>query len=182
MPAYAFAILALGWFFWLLPFFLVNKQKQTAKKLDKRARWGILFIFIAYSLLWQGHFWERTLQSWRFAASALFLLLAVLLSWTGTRALGKQWRLDAGLIADHELVTSGPYRFVRHPIYTSMFCTLLGTGILITPWWLLLPAVLFFIVGTEIRMRVEDNLLASQFGEQFAQYKRVVPAYIPFLR
>jgi protein-S-isoprenylcysteine O-methyltransferase Ste14 len=80
---------------------------------------------------------------------ALFLglfLLAGLLSWTGARALSRQWRIDAGLSADHELITSGPYRFVRHPIYTSILCTLLGTGFLITPCWLLLPSVLLFII------------------------------------
>ena len=69
----------------------------------------------------------------------VFFFLATLLSWTGARALGRQWRIDAGLSADHQLITSGPYRFVRHPIYTSMLSILLGTGFLITPWWLLLP-------------------------------------------
>jgi protein-S-isoprenylcysteine O-methyltransferase Ste14 len=75
---------------------------------------------------------------------------------------------------------SGPYRFVRHPIYTSLLCILLGTGFLITPWRLLLPAILLFVIGTEIRVRIEDNLLASQFGDRFSEYKKHVPAYIPF--
>ena len=44
---------------------------------------------------------------------------------TGVGALGRQWRIDAGLNSDHELVQSGPYRIVRHPIYTSMLCLLL---------------------------------------------------------
>ena len=81
---------------------------------------------------------------------------------------------------DHELITSGPYRFVRHPIYTSMLGVLLGTGSLVTPWWLFLPSLLLFIIGTEIRVRIEDHLLASQFGERFAEYQKRVPAYIPF--
>ena len=75
-----------------------------------------------------------------------------------------------------------PYRVLRHPIYTSMLCVLFGTGVLITPWWLLLPSLLLFVIGTEIRVRIEDNLLASQFGEQFAEYRQRVPAYIPFLK
>src|SRR5947207_3171062 len=49
------------------------------------------------------------------------------LSWTSARALGRQWRIDAGLNPDHQLVRSGGYGVVRHPIYTSMFCMLLGT-------------------------------------------------------
>jgi protein-S-isoprenylcysteine O-methyltransferase Ste14 len=182
MPAYAFAILAAGWLFWVLPFFLVNRQKQQAKQVDKRARWGIILVAVAYAILWQGHFWEMRLRPWRLALSVVFFVFAALLSWTGTRALGRQWRVDAGLTADHQLVTAGAYRVVRHPIYTSMLCTLCGTGLLIAPWWLFLPSILFFIAGTEIRVHVEENLLASHFGEQFIEFKRRTPAYIPFLR
>jgi len=53
---------------------------------------------------------------------------------------------------------------------------------MVTPLWLLLPAVIVFVVGTEIRIRIEDQLLSSRFAERFRQYERSVPAYIPFLR
>jgi protein-S-isoprenylcysteine O-methyltransferase Ste14 len=53
---------------------------------------------------------------------------------------------------------------------------------MITPLWLLLLAVLVFLVGTEIRVRVEDRLLSSRFAERFREYERSVSAYIPFLR
>jgi protein-S-isoprenylcysteine O-methyltransferase Ste14 len=182
MPAYDYAILVAGWLFWLTPFLRARQSEKPAKQVDRRARWGILLVAIAYSLLWQGHFWERSPRPWQVALSILFFVLASLLSWTGARALGRQWRIDAGLSADHELITSGPYRFVRHPIYTSLLCILLGTGFLITPWWLLLPALLLFIIGTEIRVRIEDHLLASHFGERFVEYHKRVPAYIPFLK
>jgi protein-S-isoprenylcysteine O-methyltransferase Ste14 len=98
------------------------------------------------------------------------------------RALGRQWRIDAGLNKDHELIRSGPYRLVRHPIYTSMLWFLFGIGFLITPPLLLLLSLVVFMIGTEIRVRIEDALLASQFGEQFQEYKRSIPAYIPFLK
>jgi protein-S-isoprenylcysteine O-methyltransferase Ste14 len=130
VPAYAFAVLAAGWFLWVLPFFLVNRHKQPAKRVDKRAHWGIILVAVAYTILWQGHFWKMQLQPWRLALSVVFFVFAALLSWTGTRALGRQWRVDAGLTADHKLVTVGPYGVVRHPIYASMLCTLCGTGFL----------------------------------------------------
>jgi protein-S-isoprenylcysteine O-methyltransferase Ste14 len=88
----------------------------------------------------------------------------------------------AGLSSDHELIVCGPYRVVRHPIYTSMLCMLCGTGLMITPLPLLLLSALVFIVGTEIRVRIEDRLLAARFGESFRDYQRSVPAYIPFVR
>jgi protein-S-isoprenylcysteine O-methyltransferase Ste14 len=60
---------------------------------------------------------------------------------------------------------------------------LLGTGLLLaTPLLLLLPSILLMAIGTEIRVRIEDKLLASQFGDEFLDYQRRVPAYIPFLK
>ena len=180
MPAYAYGILAAGWLIWLTPFFRAKRTEKPAKQVDRRARWGILLVGISFCLLWQGRFWERSPRPWQIALSILFFAFASVLSWTGARALGRQWRIDAGLSDDHELITSGPYRSVRHPIYTSMLGVILGTGSLITPWWLLLPSLLLFVIGTEIRVRIEDHLLASQFGDRFAEYQKRVPAYTPF--
>jgi protein-S-isoprenylcysteine O-methyltransferase Ste14 len=151
-------------------------------RLDRRARWGIVLQGIAYSLLWQNKFWERSPSAWRMTLSVLFFVSAGLLSWNAARALGRHWRFDAGLSADHELVRSGVYRIVRHPIYASMLCVLLGTGFMFTPLPMLLVAVFVFIIGTEIRVRIEDGLLALRFGAEFRQYQQSVPAYIPFPR
>ncbi|MGB9455698.1 MAG: isoprenylcysteine carboxylmethyltransferase family protein [Bryobacteraceae bacterium] len=182
MPVYAYGILLLGWLGWVMPFLLARRARNEAAVVDRRARWGILLVVIAYSLLWQNRFWERSLPAWRTTLAVFFFVLACVLSWSGARALGRQWRLDAGLNADHELVTSGPYRLVRHPIYTSMLCVLCGTGWLLTPLPMLLAAVIVFTVGTEIRVRIEDRLLGERFGESFRQYQRRVAAYVPFLR
>lgn len=182
MPTYAYAILAAGWLSWLLRFLIVRRRPDRGQKVDRRARWGMLLQVIAYALYWQNPFWERPLPLWRPALSLLFFALAALLSWTAVPALGRQWRIDAGLSLDHQLVTTGPYGVVRHPIYASMLCMLLGTGFLITPLRMLLVGSLIFIAGTEIRVRVEERLLASRFGEKFLAYQRSVPAYLPFLR
>jgi protein-S-isoprenylcysteine O-methyltransferase Ste14 len=182
MPAYAYAILTVGWLIWVLPFFLAKRNSTKPEKVDRRARWGMALEGVAYSLLWQSKFWERTPGNWRTGLAVVFFVLAGLLSWNSARTLGRQWRIDAGLNPDHELVRSGVYGLVRHPIYTSMLCVLLGTGFLITPLPMLLAATFLFTIGTEIRVRIEDDLLASRFGEQFGQYRRRVAAYIPFLR
>jgi protein-S-isoprenylcysteine O-methyltransferase Ste14 len=182
MPAYAYVLLALGWLTWVIPFFLIQRTAVEAQRLDRRARWGIVLQAIGYSLLWQNRFWERSLHNWQLIVSVLFLALASVLSWTGARALGRQWRFDAGVNRDHDLVRSGPYRIVRHPIYASMLCILLGTGLMITPWPMLLVSMVFFVAGTETRIRLEDQLLASSFGDRYAVYARTTPAYIPFVR
>jgi protein-S-isoprenylcysteine O-methyltransferase Ste14 len=58
---------------------------------------------------------------------------------------------------------------------------LLGKGFIVSPWWLFFPAVILFFIGAEIRLRVEDHLLATQFGDSLADYPRA-PAYVPFLK
>jgi len=63
-----------------------------------------------------------------------------------------------------------------------MLCVLLGTGFVITPLPLLALSLLVFMAGTEVRVRIEDGLLFSRFGERFRNYQRSVPAYIPFLK
>jgi protein-S-isoprenylcysteine O-methyltransferase Ste14 len=79
-------------------------------------------------------------------------------------------------------VRSGPYGIVRHPIYSSLLAILLSTILLLTPWRWAAVSLVLFVVGTEIRVRAEDKLLASRFGPKFAEYRRKVPAYVPFVR
>jgi protein-S-isoprenylcysteine O-methyltransferase Ste14 len=182
MPAYAYCVLGAGWLSWMTPFFLIRRRGVKTQKLDRRARWGIVIQAAGYSLLWQNQFWARSPNVWQLMGSVVCLALASVLSWTGARALGRHWRFDAGLNRDHELVRSGPYRVVRHPIYASMLCMLVGTGLLITPWPVLLLSAALYVTGTEIRIRIEDQLLAASFGDQFVLYRQTTPAYIPFVR
>jgi protein-S-isoprenylcysteine O-methyltransferase Ste14 len=182
MPPFAYGIVAAAWIVWMLPFVLVRRRAPRAQQVDRRARWGILLVAISFAALWQYQFWQTSLPVWRLALAIVFLLLADVLSWTATRVLGKQWRVDAGLNAEHELITAGPYRIVRHPIYTSVLFLLWGTGFILLRLPLILLATLPALIGTEIRIRIEDGLLASRFGRQFDEYKRRVFAYIPFVR
>lgn len=184
MAVYAVVLLLSGWVIWVVPFALARKRSGTpaAVQVDRRARWGILLEGFAYGLVWFGDFWKRPTSDARVAGAALLFAVGAALAWGGTRALGKQWRIDAGLSADHDLVRSGPYRIVRHPIYASMLAMLLGTGLLITPWPRLGAALLLFLAGTEIRVRIEDALLASRFGAPALEFQRRVSAYIPFVR
>ena len=117
----------------------------------------------------------------RMVVSIALGLSAPAIAWFAVSALGNQWRLDAALNSDHDLIQSGPYAIVRHPIYSSMLAMLLAMGLMLSTWLLLLPALAVFFVGTEIRVRAEEKLLIERFGNRFEEYRRV-PAYIPGLR
>jgi protein-S-isoprenylcysteine O-methyltransferase Ste14 len=158
------------------------RQPQRPNAVDRRARWGLLVQTLAYAIVWYGPFWFYVPENWAIVAGLVCWVLADVTAWSATKALGKQWRFDAALNQDHELVRWGAYRFVRHPIYASMLGALLGSGFLITPLPRLAVAFVIFVIGTEIRVRVEEELLEGRFGEEFRTYRRSVPAYLPPVR
>lgn len=108
--------------------------------------------------------------------------LALGSAWLGAasiRTLGKQWSLQARITQDHDLITTGPYRFVRHPIYTAMLGLLLATGLAFSRPLGLGAGLLTFLAGTALRIRVEERLLRATFGETYDAYARQVPAVVP---
>jgi protein-S-isoprenylcysteine O-methyltransferase Ste14 len=180
------AVLALIaiWVGWLLAFFFAQRTGEKAVVTAPVARWGIGLQGLAYALAWFAppQYWSQPRQTWVLVLGLLCAIAGIVSAWLSVRHLGKQWRVQAGLNADHELIRSGPYRLVRHPIYASMLAMLLAAGLIVS-WPPLFPvAFVIFILGTEIRVRAEDRLLASRFHEQFAAYRASVPAYIPFVR
>jgi protein-S-isoprenylcysteine O-methyltransferase Ste14 len=181
MPFYAYIVIVVGLVVWFYPFVKAHNRTAPASVVDRRSRWGILLQFLAFTLLWQGRFWDRRLPAWHLAVSVACFLLAAILSWSSSRALTGQLRIDAALGAEHKLIQSGPYALVRNPIYTSMLLVLCAMGIIVSGWKLFVPALVLFVVGTEIRVRTEERLLSAHFGEEFQNYKRRVPAYLPFL-
>jgi protein-S-isoprenylcysteine O-methyltransferase Ste14 len=174
-----------AWVLWVMPFFLFRPKKaEKAVEIRTEARWGIALESVGYFAIYlhTPAEWAKPLAPWRCAAGLVVAFVAIVLAWQSIRTLGRQWRVDAGLNADHELIRGGPYRFVRHPIYASMLGMLLSgiawAGTL--PLWPI--ALVVFVVGLEIRVRVEDSLLRERFGAEFTAWSREVPAYFPFVR
>jgi len=174
-----------SWAAWSYPYFFMapHHQKRASITAIGPTRAGLLLeclaIFIAFFCRLPE---DPPPEWWRIAGSMLFVPVAVVLMFTAVRHLGRQFRIHAGLYEDHQLVTGGPYAIVRHPIYTSLLAMLVSTLFLFTRWQWVVPALGLYIAGTEIRVYTEDGLLASRFGERFLEYKRRVPAYLPFVR
>lgn len=173
------------WFAWWYPFLFraPHVQKRPSITLARPTRIGLLLeaagIFIAFLChlpATQNPGLARILLSMAVGP------LAPVLAWRAVTHLGRQFRVNAGLYDDHELVKSGPYNLVRHPIYASLLAILVSTLFLLTKWQWAIVSLVLYLVGTEIRVRTEDNLLRSRFGTEFEQYRLKVPAYIPFVR
>jgi len=181
----AYVVLLICWVAWSLAFIKPRKSAAGKTKAVRApaSRVGILLVMLGFAF--EGAF-VRPVGFEKSAASLIASMIigppSVVLVWMATRHLGKQWRFEAALSEDHELVTTGPYRWLRHPIYASMLGMLLQTG-LVHAWWpMLIAGLAFYVIGTEIRVRAEDRLLAGRFGEEFNRFQASTRAYIPFIR
>ena len=93
--------------------------------------------------------------------------------------LGRNWGMPMTLKEGHELVTTGPYSYVRHPIYTGMLLAVLGSGLVNGPIW-----VIVFIGMASYCVysaHTEEKVMLQQFPEQYARYKRRTKAIVPFI-
>jgi protein-S-isoprenylcysteine O-methyltransferase Ste14 len=176
-------LLGAYWFAWLYPFLFRAPHNQTRESIAVigPTRVGLLLESFAIFLAMVWHLPAPPGET-RIALAVVFGAIGLVLAWTSVRHLGRQFRVHAGLYVDHRLVKTGPYGVVRHPIYAGLLAALLCCQMLLTPWpWIAVSLAIYFI-GTEIRVRTEDRLLASRFGDEFEAYRRAIPAYIPFVR
>jgi len=110
--------------------------------------------------------------------AALFACGIALAVWARLN-LGRNWGMPMTQRAEPELVTSGPYRFVRHPIYSGLLLAMLGTALVNSLIGLIVVAVLiayFYYSGT-----VEERNLATTFPTTYPQYRSKTKMLIPFL-
>jgi protein-S-isoprenylcysteine O-methyltransferase Ste14 len=177
--------LTLCWLAWMLAFVKPRRQAAGQVKVARApaSRWGIFLVMVSFALIWMYVRPAGFQKSWpALVASMVLGPPSVALAWMATRHLGKLWRYEAALSEDHQLIQTGPYRWLRHPIYTSMLGMLLATGAAWTWWPMFLGAIAAFLAGTEIRVRTEDRLLAERFGKNFSNYRSRVRAYLPLVR
>ena len=92
--------------------------------------------------------------------------------------LGHNWSVAAQLKREHELIQSGPYRFVRHPIYSGLLLAFLGTTVMIGEWRALL-AFAIILISFLYKFRVEERLLRMHFGDSYLQYASRTKALVP---
>jgi protein-S-isoprenylcysteine O-methyltransferase Ste14 len=181
----AWIVLGVAWVIWGYPFVFRAPHRQNRPSITAIAptRAGLLLECLAIAIAFaSGRSKDMPPEAWRFVASVLCAVAASVLSWSAVRHLGRQFRVHAGLYEDHQLVTTGAYGIVRHPIYSSLLAMLVSTMLLLTPWQWAALSLALFVAGTEIRVRTEDRLLASRFGDSFFAYRKRVWAYLPYLR
>ena len=143
-----------------------------------------LFVLVG-TLMWVGaiveFFWRAERLRWgTYVAGILCGGLSFWIRHRAIAALGRFWSLHVEIRESHELVQSGPFRWMRHPTYFSMILELLAIG-------LILNAVVACVIGLALfapilywRIRLEEAALVDKFGDRYRNYQRGTPVLFPY--
>lgn len=170
---------------WLLWAF-ATKRTQTRESLASRIPYLIFTVGAFYAMFSHdvAFNWLRLRilppNSWieniGIAVTAIGLLFSI---WPRFH-LGRNWSSQVTVKVGHQLIRSGPYRWVRHPIYSGMILALLGTAINKGQLSGFVAVVLLW-VGFSLKSRIEERFMATTFGEEYAEYRRTTGVIIPGL-
>jgi len=105
----------------------------------------------------------------------------LILRWYSIGYLGRYFTVDVSISAEHRLIDSGPYRFIRHPTYTGALLAFLGLGFCLGNWLSILFLSLPIIGAFLRRIRIEESALVEALGEQYRAYMRRTKRLIPFI-
>lgn len=116
----------------------------------------------------------------RWTGIGIALLGFVLLQWA-QNTLGKNWSDTPRMIKEQALVTSGPYQFIRHPIYTA-FLLILGSILFISANWLIgLAWIGMTVLEVASRIGFEESLMLEYFGDQYQEYMKRTGRLLPLM-
>jgi protein-S-isoprenylcysteine O-methyltransferase Ste14 len=166
------------WIYWLVAAFSTKKGRTSV---SGALRIRIPIVVVVFVLIRVRAFGNPSLHSnptlgglglALFAGGLAFAIWARL-------NIGRNWGAPMSQKVDPELVTTGPYRFVRHPIYTGILFAGIGTAVALSWTWLFAVAIAgaYFIYSAT----VEERFMASQFPETYPAYKRSTKMLIPFI-
>jgi len=150
-------------------------------------RWTLALPWFLTLLLWL--VWPAPLRfagfalpdALRWLGAALFAAGALLVFWTN-RTLGSNFSSTLILRDGHQLIQHGPYRHVRHPMYTSFLVMLAGLLLLAANWIVGGAPILFILLLMAMRTPREERMLLGRFGDEYRRYMERTGRYLPRLR
>jgi protein-S-isoprenylcysteine O-methyltransferase Ste14 len=187
-PTAGYAI-AVAWLAWVLSWLAAAAWSTPTVSRAGYARQASarLVVLLGALLLFGFYATDRSLFTWPVGPLAGWVLFAGVIAgmafaWWARLHLGPLWSGSITRKEGHRIVDSGPYAFVRHPIYTGMLFAALVTAAQRGRIEPMIGGVLFAI-GLWMQARLEEQFLAQQLGEEnYAAYRKRVPMLIPFLK
>jgi protein-S-isoprenylcysteine O-methyltransferase Ste14 len=166
------------WLYWLVAAFSMKRGRVPwSRELGIRAVLVVIVILLVRAGAFRAH--GLNTGPWRAGAGlALFGLGLGFAIWARVN-IGRNWGTPMTRKNEPELVTSGPYRFVRHPIYSGILVAGIGTAVALSWLWLTIVGLagIYFIYSAT----VEERYMAEQFPTTYPSYKRSTKMFLPFV-
>jgi len=162
------------------------KTRRTVSQESFASRYGILFLeILGFVLLFSDAAGIGVLDRRIFPQTYALAVAGVALTWIGIGIalwarwhLGQYWSARVTLKEDHKLIRTGPYAYLRHPIYSGIDLAAIG-GALAIDRWRCVAGVGLIILGYWIKARKEESMLSQQFGETFKEHCQHTGFLIP---
>lgn len=173
---------------WFLSEFYYKKvltSGQNAQKKDKSTL-NILWIVIIPSiflavLISNVSRCPISREEWIFFLGESLIIIGILFRWIIIRSLGKYFTVDVSIREDHKIKKEGFYKYMRHPSYTFALLTFLGLGLFLNNWISFAIAFIPPFLAFNYRIKVEEQALIEQFGDEYIQYRKETKKLIPFM-
>ena len=189
MEAISRILIPVMWLAWVAYWVVAARgTKQTQRSENARSRLtyhlplivGALFIAVPHILgpQLENLFVPRT-PAWLALAIAM-VGLGLGFSAAARVWLGRNWSSMVTVKQGHELIRSGPYALVRHPIYTGMLLALIGTVLMVGQWRALIGLAIMLFSFLR-KLGIEERFMAQEFGDDYARYRAQVAMLVPFL-
>src|SRR5713226_9158398 len=173
------------WLVWLVAW-LRTKRTQERADFGSRLLYG-LPVVIAFYLVFSENIRPGWLESLIIPQNVFVEALAVTLTGLGIAFaiwarfyIGQNWSSAVTIKVGHQLIRTGPYAWVRHPIYSGIILGMIGTALARRELRGLLALVLLYL-GFKIKSRMEEKFMHKTFGPEYEDYSRSTDALIPRL-
>ncbi len=175
-------VFAVGWaafgLYWLVAAFSMKRGRVPwSRELRIRAVIAVVVILLIRLGTFRGH--GLNADPWRAGIGLVLFALGLAFAIWARIHIGRNWGMPMTQKAEPELVTSGPYRLVRHPIYSGILAAGVGTAVALD--WLWLTAVALAGVYFLYSATVEERYMADQFPDEYPVYKRSTKLLVPFI-
>ncbi len=166
------------WGYWLVAAFSTKRGRiPWSRELRVRAVIAVVVVILIRLGAFRGH--GLNTDPWLVGIGLLLFALGLSFALWARIHIGRNWGMPMTQKEEPELVTGGPYRLVRHPIYSGVLAAGIGTALALS--WLWLTAVVLAGAYFLYSATVEERYLTEQFPDSYPAYKRSTKMLVPFI-
>lgn len=181
-----FSISMAAWFISEFLYKNILKSNKEDRKGKDKSTLNILWLAIPFSIVAAITISNLstlpiTGEKWILYVGEALILIGIIFRFVIIRSLGKYFTVDVTIRQDHKIKKEGFYKYLRHPSYAFSLLTSLGLGLYLNNWLSLLFAFIPPFLAFAYRIKIEEQALVEQFGEEYVEYRKTTKKLIPFI-